>query len=318
MGLRQLLKRVHRALTTRRHAPMTPEHLGALVLRDATPADLPKLAQLHVDTFNETHVGPFGSGPTYAVREWQWREKLAELHATNVVLVIEAPGGELVGFCWVHPTSENPRFAARLNKIYLRRPYQRQGLGHAMVKQAVSRLIANGLTSMVLFTEPENTPACRFYDRLGGERQVGDDGTWTGMYGWPDLRVLQQSLARIDEEICIGCTKCIQACPVDAIVGASKLMHTVLVDECTGCELCIAPCPVDCIAMVPAPNVGTASALAPRYRARYLARAQRLQRWDDERSAELAARKATVDAGASAVQAAIARARARKSGGGGA
>jgi len=59
-------------------------------------------------------------------------------------------------------------------------------------------------------------------------------------------------LALIDEEVCIGCTKCIQACPVDAIVGASKLMHTVLVDECTGCELCIPPCPVDCITMVPA------------------------------------------------------------------
>ena len=59
-------------------------------------------------------------------------------------------------------------------------------------------------------------------------------------------------VAMIDEDACIGCTKCIQACPVDAIVGASKLMHTVVADLCTGCELCIPPCPVDCIAMVPA------------------------------------------------------------------
>jgi len=59
-------------------------------------------------------------------------------------------------------------------------------------------------------------------------------------------------VAVIDEDVCIGCTKCIQACPVDAIVGASKLMHTVIADWCTGCELCIPPCPVDCIAMVPA------------------------------------------------------------------
>ncbi len=58
-------------------------------------------------------------------------------------------------------------------------------------------------------------------------------------------------VAIIDEDACIGCTKCIQACPVDAIVGASKLMHTVVADLCTGCELCVAPCPVDCIAMVP-------------------------------------------------------------------
>ncbi len=57
-------------------------------------------------------------------------------------------------------------------------------------------------------------------------------------------------LAVIIEDICIGCTKCIQACPVDAILGAPKLMHTVIADECTGCELCIPPCPVDCIDMV--------------------------------------------------------------------
>lgn len=58
-------------------------------------------------------------------------------------------------------------------------------------------------------------------------------------------------VAYIREDECIGCTKCIQACPVDAIVGASKLMHTVLADECTGCDLCVEPCPVDCIDMIP-------------------------------------------------------------------
>lgn len=58
-------------------------------------------------------------------------------------------------------------------------------------------------------------------------------------------------VAVIDEDWCIGCTLCIQACPVDAIVGASKQMHTVIEAECTGCELCVEPCPVDCIAMVP-------------------------------------------------------------------
>lgn len=57
-------------------------------------------------------------------------------------------------------------------------------------------------------------------------------------------------LAIIDEQRCIGCTLCIQACPVDAILGAAKQMHTVIADECTGCELCLPPCPVDCIDMV--------------------------------------------------------------------
>jgi len=56
-------------------------------------------------------------------------------------------------------------------------------------------------------------------------------------------------VALIIEKDCIGCTKCIQACPVDAIVGAPKLMHTVIESECTGCDLCVAPCPVDCIEM---------------------------------------------------------------------
>ncbi|MEM9386948.1 MAG: RnfABCDGE type electron transport complex subunit B [Pseudomonadota bacterium] len=60
-------------------------------------------------------------------------------------------------------------------------------------------------------------------------------------------------LARIDESRCIGCRLCINACPVDAIVGAPKLMHTVLAEDCTGCELCLPPCPVDCIELVPAP-----------------------------------------------------------------
>ncbi|WP_088331703.1 electron transport complex subunit RsxB [Lacimicrobium sp. SS2-24] len=60
-----------------------------------------------------------------------------------------------------------------------------------------------------------------------------------------------KKVAYIREDECIGCTKCIQACPVDAIVGASKQMHTVIVDECTGCDLCVDPCPVDCIDMVP-------------------------------------------------------------------
>lgn len=68
----------------------------------------------------------------------------------------------------------------------------------------------------------------------------------------------EKVLAVIDEQTCIGCTLCIQACPVDAILGAAKHMHTVIADECTGCELCVAPCPVDCITMEPvSQEVGT-------------------------------------------------------------
>ena len=62
-----------------------------------------------------------------------------------------------------------------------------------------------------------------------------------------------KSVAFIVEQDCIGCVKCIAACPVDAILGAAKFMHTVIASECTGCELCVAPCPVDCIIMKPLP-----------------------------------------------------------------
>jgi len=58
-------------------------------------------------------------------------------------------------------------------------------------------------------------------------------------------------VAYIREDECIGCTKCIQACPVDAILGAARQMHTVIASECTGCDLCVEPCPVDCIDMIP-------------------------------------------------------------------
>lgn len=92
-----------------------------------------------------------------------------------------------------------------------------------------------------------------------------------------------QRLAVIREDECIGCTKCIQACPVDAIVGAARLMHTVIADECTGCELCLPPCPVDCIDMLSLPDTDAAvqtsrgRARADHFRQRYLARLARLQ-----------------------------------------
>lgn len=82
-------------------------------------------------------------------------------------------------------------------------------------------------------------------------------------------------VAVVRETECIGCTKCIQACPVDAILGGAKQMHTVITDECTGCELCIAPCPVDCIDMLVIPHQKKNN---DHYRARYQARKKRLQK----------------------------------------
>lgn len=90
----------------------------------------------------------------------------------------------------------------------------------------------------------------------------GDEGiaTLAMLLGRPPLPLnteecgehIPLQVALIEERHCIGCTLCIQACPVDAIVGANKFMHTIIADLCTGCELCVPPCPVDCISMIPA------------------------------------------------------------------
>jgi Na+-translocating ferredoxin:NAD+ oxidoreductase subunit B len=104
-----------------------------------------------------------------------------------------------------------------------------------------------------------------------------------------------RALALIDEAWCIGCTLCIKACPVDSILGASKLMHTVIDPLCTGCELCIPVCPVDCISMVPVtgPRTGWqawSAADAVQARERYAARTLRLEREQGEYEAQMAAR----------------------------
>ena len=91
------------------------------------------------------------------------------------------------------------------------------------------------------------------------------------------------TVAVIDEETCIGCTKCIQACPVDAIVGASKRMHTVIADWCTGCELCLPPCPVDCIELAPVADLPHADLS----RLRHETRTARLARDEREHASRL-------------------------------
>jgi electron transport complex protein RnfB len=85
----------------------------------------------------------------------------------------------------------------------------------------------------------------------GGEATVRRLAELLGRQEAPPLATgpAAPAVAVIDESLCIGCTYCRAACPVDAIVGAPQLMHTVIEQECTGCELCVAPCPVDCIAM---------------------------------------------------------------------
>lgn len=141
-------------------------------------------------------------------------------------------------------------------------------------------------------------------------------------------------LALIDETWCIGCTLCIKACPVDCIVGAPKLMHTVVSAQCTGCELCIPACPVDCISLVQASDGRTgwaawSEAQAEQARDRYAFRRIRLEQAARDNDARLAAKAeakladlpnhslhtdpATLERKRAVIEAALARARARQS-----
>lgn len=119
----------------------------------------------------------------------------------------------------------------------------------------------------------------------GGEEGIRDLAQLLGVAPVPldpeCGRAGPRTVAVIDEAHCIGCTLCIQACPVDAIAGAAKLMHTVIAGQCTGCELCIPPCPVDCINLVarePAPDAIALRDEAQQARKRYEARLRRLER----------------------------------------
>ncbi|MGB8337582.1 MAG: electron transport complex subunit RsxB [Burkholderiales bacterium] len=135
-----------------------------------------------------------------------------------------------------------------------------------------------------------------------------------------------RAIAIIDENICIGCALCIKACPVDAIVGAAKQMHTVISAECTGCELCLAPCPVDCISMRPPATSDEVPANPGLWRRRYDFRLLRVARDKLEKETRLSQRTAKAPAEntsgsqaslpasqSSAVAAALRRARVRQS-----
>jgi electron transport complex protein RnfB len=157
-------------------------------------------------------------------------------------------------------------------------------------------------------------PACRPYAEAVANGQAGYNqcppggaegvARIAGVLGKPAIPLnpengapRERHVAVIDESLCIGCTLCIQACPVDAIVGAAKQMHTVVPELCTGCDLCVAPCPVDCIAMVGVTPGKTgwdawSQAQADAARTRHDFRSVRLKREQEENDARLAAKAA--------------------------
>lgn len=128
------------------------------------------------------------------------------------------------------------------------------------------------------------------------------------------LKAKPPSLAIIREAECIGCTKCIQACPVDAIIGSAKQMHTVIADECTGCELCLEPCPVDCIdlVLVAARSEQEQKEKSSLARKRFVARNVRLQKITQSESPLPTSDQVKQETRKSALQDAMARIKAKK------
>lgn len=161
------------------------ESLDSILFRDATAADIPALAELHVTTWNATYRTT--RGPTVATRRSQWHEVFSRESRRDFVLVLEDRSGRLIGFTWGKPYDGEA--AGQLSKIYLRWEYHRLGLGRRMMAETARRFLDRSIHSFILFAELSN-PTLGFYDRMGGERLLDERGLFTGAYVWRDVRAL--------------------------------------------------------------------------------------------------------------------------------
>lgn len=164
------------------------ETVSSLVIREATAADIPALAQLHATTWNATYAPMRMNGPPVAVREYQWREAFATLDDSWFCFVVQNSMGELVGFA-KGQKCDHPEYGGQLSKIYLLREYQRLGLGRRLIGYVARRFLTQGITSMWLFGDARN-PSCNAWVALGAIKTDADPGS--GNYGWRDLQVLAE------------------------------------------------------------------------------------------------------------------------------
>jgi ribosomal protein S18 acetylase RimI-like enzyme len=155
-------------------------------LREMTEDDVPAVAALHVATFNETHTVN-NDGPSYELREHQWRSAFTESDGSWFGVVIENEGGELIGFAKGRSHDGGvPGFQGELNKIYLLRRYHRRGLGRRLLRDVARRFLERGTSSMLLFGDAKN-PSNGFYEAMGGEHLLARTGEFHGAYGWRNL-----------------------------------------------------------------------------------------------------------------------------------
>jgi ribosomal protein S18 acetylase RimI-like enzyme len=159
-------------------------------IRDAKLEDIRALARLHVQTFNETHCGGRPDGPTYELRERQWREAFAGSVDNWFCFVVENDSGEFIAFAKGIPHDGGvPGFTGELNKIYVLRSFHRRGIGKLLLCHVARRFVERGVTPMLLFGEATN-PSNGFYEAFGAERLYARNGEFHGGYGWRDLNML--------------------------------------------------------------------------------------------------------------------------------
>ncbi|GAB3907871.1 GNAT family N-acetyltransferase [Mucilaginibacter boryungensis] len=164
------------------------------VIRAAVESDIPALAALHVQVWNETYW-MVRYKPTLETRLWQWRDQFKEAQIDWFCYVVVNPEKELVGFAKGQKYAHNdfPDYTGELNKLYLLSQYQCLGLGRRLVRQVANRFLDMGITSMVFFGDNKN-PSCHFHEIMGGKRLYTKNGEFNGGYGWNDLNIINELL----------------------------------------------------------------------------------------------------------------------------
>ena len=162
---------------------------NSFTIREATIADLPDLAALHVASFNETH-GMFNA-PTIATRKWQWENIFQNKNDSWFCVVIEKENEGLIGFAkgQLYNHADHSEYLGELNKIYLLQKYQKLGLGRQLICKVANEFIQRGITSMLLFGDA-NSSSNKFYELMGAEKIFAKNGEFHGGYGWINLQNL--------------------------------------------------------------------------------------------------------------------------------
>ena len=166
----------------------------SFIIREAIEDDLPQLVNVHVTSWNATYPG-YHPKPTAELRAQQWMKAFKDKEDDWFCFVVETTDGKIAGFATGNNfyDPELP-YKGQLNKIHFYKEYHRMGLGRKLVGCVVKRLVSKGITSMILFADPEN-PNILFYDVLQGRRLIDKDGKFHGAFGWSDLTELAELCA---------------------------------------------------------------------------------------------------------------------------